>query len=52
MPPEVFRLENLSLLDLTGNVIQELPDELGEAVTLHILMLSGELHGSPADRAS
>lgn len=40
--PEVFSLESLSLLDLTGNAIRELPeDNLGAAITLKALLLSG-----------
>eukprot|EP00903_Cladosiphon_okamuranus_P012061 g11323.t1 len=40
--PEVFSLESLSLLDLTGNAIRELPeDDLGEAIALKGLLLSG-----------
>ena len=42
VPPEVFSLESLSLLDLTGNAIRELPEErLGEAVALKSLLLAG-----------
>lgn len=42
VPPEVFSLECLSLLDLTGNAIRELPeDELGSATALQSLLLSG-----------
>lgn len=40
--PEVFLLESLSLLDLTGNAIRELPeDSLGAAIALKGLLLSG-----------
>lgn len=40
--PEVFSLESLSLLDLTGNAIRELPgDSLGAAIALKGLLLSG-----------
>eukprot|EP00752_Nemacystus_decipiens_P004155 g3802.t1 len=40
--PEVFSLESLSLLDLTGNVIREVPeDSLGAAIALKGLLLSG-----------
>lgn len=43
VPPELFSLESLSLLDLTGNAIRELPEEgLGSAVALKGLLLSGE----------
>ena len=42
VPPEVFSLELLSLLDLTGNAIRELPEErLGAAVALKSLLLAG-----------
>lgn len=42
VPPEVFSLESLSLLDLTGNAIRELPeDNLGAAIALKGLLLSG-----------
>ncbi|CAN0069149.1 unnamed protein product, partial [Ectocarpus sp. 8 AP-2014] len=42
VPPELFSLESLSLLDLTGNAIRELPEEgLGAAVALKGLLLSG-----------
>ncbi|CAM9648726.1 unnamed protein product [Ectocarpus sp. 13 AM-2016] len=42
VPPELFSLESLSLLDLTGNAIRELPEEgLCEAVALKGLLLSG-----------
>lgn len=42
VPPEVFSLESLSLLDLTGNAIRELPEEkLGATVALKSLLLSG-----------
>lgn len=40
--PEIFSLESLSLLDLTGNSIRELPeDNLGAAIALKGLLLSG-----------
>ena len=43
VPPEVFLIETLTLLDLTGNAIRELPEEqLGAAVVLKGLLLSGE----------
>lgn len=42
VPPEVFLIESLSLLDLTGNAIRELPEEqLGAAIVLKGLLLSG-----------
>ncbi|CAB1109033.1 unnamed protein product [Ectocarpus sp. CCAP 1310/34] len=42
VPPELFSLESLSLLDLTGNAIRELPEEgLCAAVALKGLLLSG-----------
>ena len=42
VPPEVFSLEYLSLLDLTGNAIRELPEfQAGAAVALKGLLLSG-----------
>ncbi|CAM9618925.1 unnamed protein product [Scytosiphon promiscuus] len=42
VPPELFSLESLSLLDLTGNAIRELPEyELGSAAALKGLLLSG-----------
>lgn len=42
VPSEVFLLESLSLLDLTGNAIRELPEEqLGAAIVLKGLLLSG-----------
>lgn len=44
--PEVFSLESLSLLDLTGNAIRELPeDNLGAAIALKGLLLSGTFRG-------
>lgn len=45
VPPEVFSLEALSLLDLTGNVIAELPEALSTAVALKSLLLSGQEAG-------
>lgn len=42
VPPEVFSLEYLSLLDLTGNAIRELPEfQFGAAIALKGLLLSG-----------
>ncbi|CAM9741841.1 unnamed protein product, partial [Hapterophycus canaliculatus] len=42
VPTELFSLESLSLLDLTGNALRELPeDQLGAAVALKGLLLSG-----------
>ncbi|CAN0443423.1 unnamed protein product, partial [Ectocarpus sp. 12 AP-2014] len=42
VPPELFSLESLSLLDLTGNAIRELPEKgLCAAVALKGLLLSG-----------
>lgn len=44
VPAEVFLLETMTLLDLTGNAIRELPDEqLGAAVVLKSLLLSGDV---------
>lgn len=50
VPAALFTLKSLSLLDLTGNAIRELPEELGAALAIKVLLLSGP--GSAAVQCS
>ena len=40
-PPEIGKLLNLQVLDLTGNQLTSLPPEIGKLVNLQMLYLGG-----------